>query len=321
MAAGAALSFPLVTMMLALGISGIDAPTSPLLRDFPLVVGILGFVIYFAGYRAVLSIHEPKRFAMAATALVIVGQATIVLFGIFIHRDYFSAFYSSIAAWIVLLLYWIGNLPPFTLSRDMRRAIGQAALLAFFLFAIWIMMMGYAISTRQEPRPIEALAYNAYNMLAAFGMLVFSRQLIIGSYRIVVIGQDTIEIEGGLSLGGIVGEKGMKILRIFFGKVERGVTCSELSELIQKDTQAANDSRNPCSTCTPDNMKATTCVAYRNLYNTILELRKVLEFVGIGTILPPQNKMKIREEGWRLVLFDGVRVHMRARVLSRNKAR
>jgi hypothetical protein len=48
-----------------------------------------------------------------------------------------------------------------------------------------------------------------------------------------------------------------------------------------------------------------------SIYNGILDLKKTLETFELGTILPPSNRRNILTEGWKLMLFEGVRLRVR----------
>ena len=50
------------------------------------------------------------------------------------------------------------------------------------------------------------------------------------------------------------------------------------------------------------------CPKYKNIYNRILDIKKLFESLGIGTIISPDNKRNILTEGWKLRFFDDIQV-------------
>ena len=58
-----------------------------------------------------------------------------------------------------------------------------------------------------------------------------------------------------------------------------------------------------------ENWTAYDCATYRNLKNRINDAKKYLELLQIGTIVPAEeNRREIKITGWRLRLFDDVRL-------------
>jgi len=46
---------------------------------------------------------------------------------------------------------------------------------------------------------------------------------------------------------------------------------------------------------------------YKNIYNRILDIKKLFESLDIGTIISPDNERNILTEGWKLRFFDDIR--------------
>ena len=302
-----ALPVPLVAFMVALNLSDTEtAVTHVSVRQTFLIV-VASWTCAYLVYRALIRIRTVGTFAVYGTIVIVVMQVATVALAILVNRDYFTAFFSNIASWCVLFLYWIAGFPRNAIQPEIRRGIGTTFLVAFILFTIWIFLMGYAIATRQEPRPIESLTYNAYNSLAAFGILLLSRTLIIRSYRTLLISPEAIYIDNR-AIDGISGTVGAKILRTLYSAPGRKCTCKELFTLTRGKRQRTAIDTCPCDTCVPEQAKATHCAAYRSVYNRVLDLKKLIEFIEVGTILSPTNKRDIVTHGWKLALFEGVRV-------------
>ncbi|MEI6875831.1 MAG: hypothetical protein WCL50_11965 [Spirochaetota bacterium] len=107
-------------------------------------------------------------------------------FGILVHRDYFTLSFTHIAVWFMLLSHWLNTLHSGALRKETKRDLGRAFMILFLIIIFWIMLMGYTIATRSEPRPIQALIYNSYNALVAFAIQLLSRILVAALYRTLV---------------------------------------------------------------------------------------------------------------------------------------
>ena len=164
------------------------------------------------------------------------------------------------------------------------------------------MMMGYAISTRAEPRPIESIIYNIYNL--ALVVILF-----LSGNRLEKAGtHEVVSSPGSLSLDGkdITAEFGAKktaILNEFASAPNRTLKCGDIRLSLN-----SADTNPECARCSMETTKAALCKQYRTTYNVVLELKKILELLGIGTIAAGENRRHILTEGWQLVLFENVRV-------------
>lgn len=75
-----------------------------------------------------------------------------------------------------------------------------------------------------------------------------------------------------------------------------------------------NAPQTDCGSCLREGWTASKCSAYRNLKNRIADAKKYLELLQIGTIVPvSENPRDIKEMGWRLRLFDDVRLQGKGR--------
>jgi hypothetical protein len=74
---------------------------------------------------------------------------------------------------------------------------------------------------------------------------------------------------------------------------------------------AANMEGNRTGRCSaPDSCKPSICAEYALLYRSIHETRKRLEALNIGTIVGPENKMAVRDQGWQLTTAAGVELEL-----------
>ena len=81
----------------------------------------------------------------------------------------------------------------------------------------------------------------------------------------------------------------------------KGIRCMDLQKFLNGDSEE-------CSLCLESTAKASQCKRYKTLYNRILSIKKILETFEIGTFISPDNKRDILSQGWKLRLFDDVKV-------------
>lgn len=303
MAVFASMPIPLVTLMIAFGPSQVDDYTPAFFDKYALGAGIVFFVLSFPFYWFLLRIRAVKIFYFLGSIGIIITQLLVILLSYFIHRDYFSAFFMNIAMWIVLFLYWVKNLPVFMVKPDVRKNLGHSFLVVYVLFSLWIILMGYAIATRQEPRPVESLMYNAYNTLAAFGMLLLSRDLVVSSYKTLALENGIVLIDGK-PVESILGSVTTQMLAALILDNDHILRCHTFAP------EAKSRAESKCDVCSLQDVKVSTCPRYRNIYNHVLDLKKFLEFTEIGSIVNPENKREVVFQGWKLLLFQNVRLRL-----------
>ncbi len=93
------------------------------------------------------------------------------------------------------------------------------------------------------------------------------------------------------------------ILSFLLKSPSRSIRCRDLLLYYQ---QNGGDEKFTCEEI--ENCRASRCPGYSIAYRNISSLGKKLESLGVGSILPPENKRDIVKKGWKLSLFSGVRV-------------
>jgi hypothetical protein len=311
-AAGFALPFPLVTLVVRYGPSQVDPLASPLILGYAPLVALIGMLVATPLFLHAIIAEKPRSFAAGALAACLLPVGAAAAFGSVAHRDYFTAVFQYVIATFALFLYWLRSRPVSQVRPETFRSVGRAGYAAFLLLTVWIMMMGYAISTRAEPRPIESILYNSYNMLLDFALLVGSRELVLRSLRTLSLRRDGAVLLDGAPVDFVLGAGGIRILRTFLSSPERRATCADIGRNALESGMSKR--RSDCALCEAEGSKASLCPEYRATYNRVLELKKLLEFLEVGSILPPKNKRRVLAEGWRLALFENVRVEMQGRI-------
>jgi hypothetical protein len=168
--------------------------------------------------------------------------------------------------------------------------------------------MGYAIVTRAEPRPIEAMIYNAYNIPLSLVLLLVSRGVERRALRTLSIGAGGVTVDGK-PIDTMLGERRSTLLAAFAAAPDRRLRCPDVHAALASRAHAPDRTpRASCEDCDANGMKATSCVDYRSAYNSLLDLKKTLEFLEIGSITSPDNKRRVLAEGWRLTLFENARI-------------
>ena len=304
------LSVPLGLVMLATG-----HPE----RFFPvgLVYGILVFVLPTLAVWSIYRIQDRRVFFGVAGLIVAVLVILSVIAGIRIHRDFYSAAFMYIMATPVLVLYYVLWVQPSApISRGALAAFSTGGFILSVFYSQWIILMGYAIATRAEPRPMQALAYNLYNLVLVLLLLSLSRSIRKETYHTLLVGSSSVKVDGR-DLTAYVGKRKADLVAAFASAPERTLRCPQIQAILVEGPLNQDDPS--CESCGATDTKATLCKKYRNTYNNILDLKKLLEFLEIGTIIAPDNKRKVLAEGWKMNLFENARVLVRGRIAGGTK--
>ncbi|MDP3177176.1 MAG: hypothetical protein Q8M76_04680, partial [Spirochaetaceae bacterium] len=251
-------------------------------------------------------IANPFVFATALSLAVLALIGAAMTAGALYHRDFFSAVFMDLPVALCLLLGWAHSKPSGTLKPQFLRAMGGAGYMIFGVFAVWILMMGYAISTRAEPRPIESIIYNCYNAMLAFLLLMLSRGVVLKSKRTLVVSATGISLDDA-PIEDVLGSTEIAMLRAFIAAPGGRLACADIQAALERGNPERKRRRD-CASCDPGVTKAADCPGYRGTYNRVLVIKRLLEFLEIGTILPPKNKLQILSEGWRFLVFENVRI-------------
>ncbi|MDA3955279.1 hypothetical protein [Oceanispirochaeta sp.] len=272
-----------------------------------IVYGIGLSIIHYFLYR-LLAKEKSKNHILLIITISGMLFLTVILTGLFLHRDYFSM---MLPVFICLqnILY---RKEVFFHHLERHRAINKLlyilSIIMLLCWIVWILMMGYLISSRQEPRWIESLIYNIYNifLMIIFFISIFDLQKKM-KIRILVI-DDSIWLSQ-LNLSEFLGLfKNEILVQLLVNHKKQGrINCHDLVKaLSDKDLMTINDM--DCMCCKENKQKATLCKEYRKIYRQILDIKKVLELMQIGTIVYPENKMDVVTVGWALKLNSNIEI-------------
>lgn len=177
---------------------------------------------------------------------------------------------------------------------------------------MWFSLMSYAIVTRTEPRWIESRFYNCYTFLLSVIMLFSSIGMQMKLYRTLNYRSgswyiDDVPLSDRLKLN----SKELLVLDTFLSE-ENAVNCSVLVPIISTDEPLV---KQRCNICHKKNQTASECDDFKKLKaNVIHPLNTKLEIAEIGAIIPAgDNRLKIKEHGWKLKFFNDIQIRRHTR--------
>lgn len=262
--------------------------------------GVLACALPFAVLKGRDKRSFVRRFVSAFIALVSMGW----VFALTLHRDFFVYTTQIILILFTILLVRLDEMVQTERRARVLRAVSAGALAAFLLWIGWLMMMSYTIVTRAEPRWIESTAYNLVNGLIGLGLLLTTTTLHDRAKRTVTYRNGSLYLDDR-NVSEVLSRQEALLVRAFLAKADHTHTCQSLLRSIR----VAAD----CDRCREQMWTASNCPAYRNLKNRINATKKYLELLQIGTIVPvSESSRDTKESGWRLRLFDDVRLARRA---------
>lgn len=267
------LPFSLVTLIVRYSPSSYSGANLPaLLLDWGLpLAAATCFAGYFLFY-SFLGIKHQRSFLISITGICGGLIAVSVLAGLSLHPDYFSAAFQYALIWPTALLYGLWTAPADEFTRNTLKSLGIAGLVITGFFVEWIMLMGYAIATRAEPRAMESLVYNVYNLMLALALFIISRGVEHKSRRSVHISASRVMVDGK-DVSSLFNPGQSQLLLSLAKAPGRTLDCCQASAL-----QASH----------------------------LQDLRKVLELIEVGTILVPRMSDQVLATTWKLVAFENV---------------
>ncbi len=294
-----------IVLMVALNPSGQPLPLSP---GLPFVM--------FSLFSSAAAFHLPRLalkrsprpvfFRHFFTGLVALECASL-FGGLFFHRDFHTFGAQTLLLYSIIFLVRLDGLH---LVREKATVYGKlymGALVAFCLWMFWLILMSYAIVTRTEPRWKESTIYNLVNGVIGMLLLYSAGMLKDQSAKRIFLRRGSLHLDDR-DISGILSPVEHLVLIAFLGAAERTLACADLLGVLEVSDASARSRQPRCESCMMEQWKASSCPDYRNIKNRIILLKKYLELLQIGTIVPvSENPREIKETGWRLRLFDDVR--------------
>ncbi len=269
---------------------------------------IISFFLSTGLFSLPLVWRKKKYFLFIFSLSFTLQLGLLVLSAVFIHRDYYTMVFQLFIMYPLIFFFRYKIIFAGTQESIHIQRMYHLSAIFFFLWFVWLMMMGYAISTRQEPRWIESIIYNIYNSVLILMLFIHMLKFKARMYRRVFIASNTIRIDN-YDFTEYLGKVNLNIIHTFILNHNENVTCSLLvSCLIDGDKKNTKSNEWNCEECLSSESKVTLCPKYKTIYNRILDIKKLFESLEIGTIISPENKMNILTEGWKLRFFDDIRV-------------
>lgn len=306
------LPLPVTTLAVRYGPSGFDLSTAPWFTDQAPLFAAAELLCAFFLIGFTLGRRRIASFLVALGFSTLVLETASILLGVLVHQDFFSPAFQYALSIPVILLLRLRTLNGSEVSRASMKTLGRAGYVASAFYAEWIILVGYTLITHQEMRPIETLIYNAYNVPLVLILLLTSRGVERRAMRTLAIGADGVEVDGK-SIDAMLGERRAILLAAFVAAPDRRLRCPDVQDALSSRAHASASRavKSDCQACAANGMKATACAEYRSAYNSLLDLKKMLEFLEIGSITSPDNKRRVLAEGWRLTLFENARIVLR----------
>lgn len=303
-----ALPLSLIHLIIHINPSGALPPTPFASFPTPALMGIAMGLGFFGGVVFVLRTGRRFRFVLSFVFTFLFFMVLVVYLAIRLHRDYFTVTFQLAIIFYIIFLIKIDNFTSILSNRIFYRGLYLFSLVLALFFLAWILMMGYAISTRQEPRWIESVLYNIYNTLLDLVLIWAAFQVKVRLYKQVLVEPTSIIIDHQYDLSKKFSPLELALARFFLLHSDRAVTCSRLFDHLRGADVQYQGKANECEQCIADNFTATSCSYYKNFYNRILEIKKQFELFEIGTIISPENKLTIKETGWKFRTFDNIKI-------------
>ena len=289
----------LIEVMAVLNLSGTLALSAPGVSGWSSFV-LSSAAAFILPYITTKQTNKLKFFIWFVIQLgVMILLSTI--FGRYYHRDFHSYGTQIILLSFLLFILKLDDISIVRHRTALYKVLTLAVIAMFMLWAVWLMMMGYAIVTRAEPRWIESTGYNLINVLIGLTMLVVAGYVWNRTRKRLHFKGELLHLDER-DISKMLSPQECSIINAFLSAPDNALTCKELyNELKDLDSEPA------CTKCMNENWTATGCPSYRNYKNRINDIKKYLELLQIGTVVPvSENPREIKEKGWRLRLFDDI---------------
>lgn len=222
------------------------------------------FLAGSAGFAALMPFLALRALGVRSFFLrFFVGFISLILMswyaGTYLHRDFYTYSFQIVLLYMVIFLVRVKSLEIIRQRTRIFRIFSVSALIAFVLWVVWLMLMGYTIVTRQEPRWIEATAYNLINGLIAVLILYAAAVVHEQSKRTIYLVGDELYLDGR-NLTVALSPQESFIVYSFLTASGHTLTCSFLRRLLYKGEEVERDLES-CARCLREKWTASKCPA------------------------------------------------------------
>ncbi|HOT59877.1 MAG TPA: hypothetical protein PK074_02455 [Spirochaetales bacterium] len=271
-----------------------------------LLLGLVLAGLHFADYFVVLSAGRDK-FVKIYTAGAFVAALSTFILAFFVYQEPLLTMFHVIGVFMLILTfrYEFFRIPG--RLRDNAKTLMYILIFVEVCVSIWVRLHAIfriLITPESAAKWILLNAYTAgYLFIGLFAIRssqeLMNRRVVLNKYQLVVDETDYTQLFGSSDL---------LVLTFFAKEPGRPVTCAEMFAGFAENPIEQMARQSSCAECVAEHHKATLCVNYRRIYNQVLKIKKILETLGIGTIVQPQNKMAIISDGWALKVFQSVTI-------------
>jgi len=285
------LTYILITVVSSFNISGKEAEiATPVNALLVATATIVQLIFIFFIYASKKKLHFFILLFTSAALNVIFA----VVLSILIHRDYFTIPFQIIVIHYIMFVskYQIVSLKSFYLKT--AQIVSYIVISALLL---WEIVVGYSIMTRTEPRWIESIFYNIYNL----GLIVI---LCYNAIKISYIKKIKLELRddciylNDIDLTKILNEDYVSLVKSMLNNKNKCYEIFNAEAKFQKN----------CEKCIKDNLSVECCEKFNILFNKIENIRKIMSFLRIGKIIVPINKDRLKYEGWKVILSKDITI-------------
>ena len=303
-----ALYFSISVLLASIEISG-TRPAGASGQFSPFWVALILMPLHLAIYAVLLNVRKElffRRAFLPASGLAVAG---ILAAGIFVDSDFLRTTFHVLASLYVIFLYRKDLFPWSRGPRSNTRFLFWFSLLMAFAGFAWVLVYGFYGLVLRTSGAVYWMLFNLYTigiLIVGLNAIMYTRQALFTQVRVTA---SSLEVDGR-DCTMLLGRKDLLLLRIFIQEPGRHATCARIIEGLASGEDGAEESaRAQCYECIMEKHKATLCPSYRRVYNQILKVKKILETMDIGTIVPPKNKMNVTVDGWVLRIFENVHLH------------
>lgn len=266
-----------------------------------LLLGALFFSSFLISFLFLLLIN--KNWILFLSLGFSLMTVCCILLAIFLHRDFFTYNFQLVGCYYILLVLKVKNNLSNMVDRQIFNYLWIASLVLFILIFEWLILMGYSICIRTEPRWLESLLYNIYNLAFAILILVIGITLRNEQFVLLIVKTDKLYLNQK-EISFFLNQTEIRMLSFFLKNRSKGINCYNFSNELNLTKKFSLD----CHSCLKQNYSVMSCKSYKYLYNRIHQIKRFLSNFNLGRITRPEKRNNIKEEGWSLRLFDNIRV-------------
>lgn len=276
----------------------------------PFVLGLLLTFIHFCVYLYVLqstSNTYSNKFFLGA----LINLLSTLVVSFLVYQDLFRSIFHVLGA---LLLIFIFKYSYFEKASKKNVLNAQTLVVTLIILEVgvtfWVLVHAFFGILLKADFAQKWIILNAYTVgYLLIGIFAIREALSYGNV-VVTIQKDAISVENN-DFSSLLSKKDLLLLWLLTKtntSEYKSITCSDVVRAYSEYCCENENNYQQCQNCLEAHYKATVCKQYKQIYNQILKIKKILETFRVGTIIQPDNKMHIKEEGWKFVPYKNVKI-------------